>query len=519
MLRQQGAAVVSAVAPERAAPGRISVAAAAPAPVPAAPATAGWVWWALPVLLTAALGLYRASTIVLWWDELSTLDIARRPIGGILATARNVDAVHTSYYLFMHFWIDLFGSEPLVLRLPSVLAMCGATACTTAIGRRLFNRRVAVTASVIFALVPGVARYACEARSYGFVVLGSAAAFLLLLRALEQPGKRRWAAYGAILAATGALNLIALTALAGHAVALLTYAGPERRRDLLRPFALVVGLVLLVDSPIIVLGALEARSQLSDPAPVSLVDLPLTWQETGCSTAFSVLVLLALPLLATHRRRGCALTVLACATLPVLTLWAVSLSGLGFDAFARYLLFVLPAWSIALAAAVDRFPGAHPAAFLAMVTVTAGAVAHDQIVMHGELSHFDYDYPGLQVPAEDYPAAADVIEAEYRPGDAATFDASPHLDLGVNEYLPADEQLRDVFVARTDAQTDSLEPAYCASAPACLATAPDRLWMVESGGVAPFSTERVDWSLALLARYRVVEVWHVTGITLTLLER
>ena len=508
MLTQQGAAVVSA-APEGAARVR----------PPAA--TVAWVWWALPIALTAALGLYRASTIVLWWDEQSTIDVAKRPVGGILATARNVDAVHTFYYLFMHFWISAFGSAPLTLRLPSVLAMCGATACTTAIGLRLFNRRVAVTASVIFALIPGVSRYAEEARSYGFVVLGSAAAILLLLRALEKPEPRRWAVYGTVLAATGALNLIALTALSAHAVVVAVSADPgrARRRDLFKPFALVVALVLLVVTPIIIFGAIEAPTELGDPAPASFADLPLTWRETGCSTAFSLLVLLALPLLGAHRRRGPAFMILAWATLPVLTVWGVSMHGLGFDVYARYLLFVLPAWSIAVAAAVDRIPGVHRVAFLAIVGVAAGAVTHDQFVLHGQLSHFDYDYPGPRFPAEDYPAAASIVEAGFRPGDAATFDSSQHLYLGVNYYLPADEHLSDIFVARTDVQQNSLTPLYCPSAPACLAGGPERVWMFETGDYAPFSTERVDWSLALLVHYRIVEVWHVAGITVTLLQR
>ena len=107
---------------------------------------------------------------MLWWDELSTLDIARRPVAGILATAQHVDAVHSLYYVLMHFWMDLFGSSVLSVRLPSVLAMCGSTVCTAALAQRLFDRRVAITASFIFALVPGVDRYASEARSYGLVV-------------------------------------------------------------------------------------------------------------------------------------------------------------------------------------------------------------------------------------------------------------------------------------------------------------------------------------------------------------
>ncbi len=150
-----------------------------------------------------------------------------------------------------------------------------------------------------------------------------------------------------------------------------------------------------------------------------------------------------------------ALTVFSAAVLPVLLLWFVSLNGIGFGYFARYLLFVLPAWAMAVAAAVDRLKGPNPAACLAIVLVTGLAVAHDQVVLHGELSHFDYDYPGPSVVSEDYPAAASIIESRYRPGDEASFAASPHLDLGVDYYLPADEQLRDILVephGRTDRQ-------------------------------------------------------------------
>jgi len=475
--------------------------------------------WFLPVLLAFALGLYRCTSIVLWWDELSTLDIAERPVSNILTTARHVDAVHSFYYLFMHFWIAAFGHSILAVRLPSVLAMCGATVCTAMIAQRLFDRRVAVISATLFALIPGVARYATEARSYGFVVLGSAVAFLLLLRALEKSTRGRWVAYGAVLAVTGALNLIALTAVASHLVTVWLTARSRGRRSMFRPFLLVVFGVVVLESPIMIFGMMEARSQLGHLPDTSLSTLPTMWEETGCSTAFSVIVLLALPVLLTHRRRVAALTVFSAAVLPVLVLWFVSLNGIGFGYFARYLLFVLPAWAMAVAAAVDRLKGPNPAACLAIVLVTALAVAHDQVVLHTELSHFDYDYPGPSVVSEDYPAAADIIEARYRPGDAASFAGSPHLDLGVNYYLPADEQLRDIFTQQTDVQTDSLVPEFCTDTAACMAKAPDRVWMVESGDVVPYTTERVDWEFSLMMTYRIVEIWHVDGITLTLLER
>ena len=481
--------------------------------------------WLLPVLVTAVLGLWRAASIDLWWDELSTIDIARRPFSGIIATAGNVDAVHTVYYLFMHVWIILFGASPIAVRLPSVLAMCGATACTAVIAEKLFDKRIGLTAAMIFALIPGVARYAEEARSYGFVVLGASAAFLLLLRALEQPSSRRWKLYGAMLALTGALNLIALMAVAGHGVAVLTKARAERderaarRRDYLKPFTLAVGVAVLIDLPVIIFGAFEADNQLGDLSRATVSDLPSMWKDIGNSAPFSLLVLLALPLLLSHRKRGPELTILASATFPVIALWFVSLFGVGFDSFARYLLFVLPVWAIAIAVAVDRLWPRRRAALIAVILVTAVAVSYDQLQIHGHLSHFKYDYPGASVLPEDYSAAAAIVHANYKAGDAGTFGQSVHIELGVNEYLPADEQLSDIFTQRTDAQENSLTPTYCTNTEACVDKAPDRVWMLETGFVAPYAVERTDWALALMLQYRTVQVWHVWGVTVTLLER
>jgi mannosyltransferase len=474
--------------------------------------------WLLPVLLTAALGLYRSTTIVLWWDELSTLDVARRPLSKILATATHVDAVHSVYYVFMHFWMLLFGSSVLSVRLPSVLAMCGATVCTAVIARRLFDRRVALTSATIFALIPGVARYASETRSYALVVLGSALALIALLRALERPSRGRWALYGILLCVTGALNLIALTALATHLVVVML-SKPSGRRAALRSFAVVVGCALLLVTPILVAGVSEASAQLG-PLPKALFSsLPVMWQETGCSTAFSVLVVFTLPLLLGHRRRVPAMVILAAAVLPVLVLWLVSINSMGFNYFARYLLFVLPAWSIAVAAALDRVKGMPTLAFAASVLLTVGVVAHDQIVLHGTLSHFEYDYPGNSVAAEDYPAAAAIVEQNYRPGDAASFSASPHLDLGLNYYLPADEHLDDIFVQRTDYQTNSLTPQFCLDTAACVAHAPARLWVFQSPNDPDYGIEPVGWVFTIDYLYQRVDVWNVPGITVSLLER
>lgn len=520
MLTQQGALVPSA---RRATPlPRVLTRPPAPPAPPAKPSRCRQLLalvtapWFVPVLVTAALGLYRSASIVLWWDELSTIDIIRRPVSGIILTARHVDAVHTCYYLFMHCWTLLFGFSAFAIRLPSVLAMCGATACTALIAQRLFGRRVAYTAAALISIAPGIDRYASEARSYGMVVLGSTVALLFLLRALEQPSRRRWIAYAALVAVTGALNLIALTALAAHALIVLI---SRRERATLKAFAASVGAALLVVAPVAVFGMIEAGSQLGALPKYTLASLPMMWQETSCSTSFSVIVALALPIVLTHRKKASAAAVVGSAALPIISLWIISVNSMGFAFFARYLLFVLPAWSIAVAAAVDRFRDVHAAVFVAVIALTAVAVTHDQVVLHGPLSHFKYDYPGPDVRAEDYPAAAAVVAAHYQPGDEASFATSVHLDLGVNYYLPADEQLKDIFIEESDAQTESLIPGYCTDTVACAAKAPNRVWLIESGDGPSYATERADWAYALQYLYRPLDVWHVQGITLTLLQR
>jgi mannosyltransferase len=324
--------------------------------------------------------------------------------------------------------------------------------------------------------------------------------------------------YAVLVAVTGALNLIALIALCAHLVVVLV-SRPSGRRRALKAFGLAAAGALAALSPIIVYGAREAGAQLGHLPSASFTSLPSIWEQAGCSSVFSLIVLLALPLLLEHRRRTSAIAVVSAAVLPVLVLWIVSVNSLGFSYFSRYLLFVLPAWAIAVAAAVDRFKGVPPVAFTAVVLATALAVTHDQIVLHGTLSHFEYDYPGPSVSGEDYPAAAAVIEENYEPGDAASFAVAPHLQLGIDYYLPRDEQLRDVFEERTSAQTDSLLPESCASMARCVAKPPARVWLVESGDVLAFSTEQVDRAFTLDYLYRRVRIWQVSGITLTLLER
>ncbi|QQM46251.1 glycosyltransferase family 39 protein [Streptomyces liliifuscus] len=216
----------------------------------------------LPVLLSTLLGLWgirRDGTV--WHDEAATLGLASRSLPDLWQTLGNIDAVHGAYYLLMHGLFGLFGTDLLVLRLPSVLAGALAAAGVTALGARLSGTRVGILAGLSFALLPAVQRYSQEGRSYSLVcalvvwatyflvsaVLGCRAPVIAGRRSPMAP----WIAYGALMLAACILHQFAALALVAHAFAL-----PNHVR---RPWACTALLVVAGFAPIAALGIAQSE--------------------------------------------------------------------------------------------------------------------------------------------------------------------------------------------------------------------------------------------------------------------
>ena len=200
-----------------------------------------------------------------WWgiardnsmgnDEVATRWAALLPLRELAHLLGNVDAVHGLYYLLMHGWVAL-GSSPVVLRIPSVIAMAVAAVLMVIIGRRLTGSGWAgLFAGLIMALTPSISFYAQTARSYAMVfacVLGSTLALMYALEAeaAGRSSRRRWLAYAGPVALGGYLNEMSLLVLAAHAVTVLLarYGQPAVERWLWAAgggAALVAPLVLL----------------------------------------------------------------------------------------------------------------------------------------------------------------------------------------------------------------------------------------------------------------------------------
>ncbi|AUG79258.1 hypothetical protein CFP65_4511 [Kitasatospora sp. MMS16-BH015] len=473
--------------------------------------------WLLPGLLALLLGLYRIDTPELWRDEISSWSAAARPLPELFAMLGNVDASSGTYYVLLHLWSALFGDSTLSLRLPSALAMGGAAGLTALATRRWYGSAPAgLAAGLLFAVCPSVSAYAQEVRAYALVTCAAAGATLCLLRALDRPAFGRWAWYGGCTVAAGALHLVSLTGLIGHAVVVALVAWPARQPwRLVRQWALTVTVTVLPLVPLALLGRRQSDRQLGwIPAPTldalrtfgpSLVGGWHVWH------AFEVLTVLALLLV--HRR---ALGPLAMAALPALAVWAYSHGSTSYF-LDRYLLFTLPAWAMLAAGclATRRGPAAWVRVLLALalgVTVLLLGVP-EQRRNRQEIAHSAVDFRG----------AAQVIAAGYRPGDGivalAGWDAWRMIGPGVAYYLPARVRPYPFLLAETAVRADDLYPVPCPDPAACIG-AVTRAWVVTIGpGNDPYANLPADQTAALRSVFTPVEISHPRMLTVSLLRR
>jgi len=139
----------------------------------------------------------------LWLDEALTVDIANRPVGGLLAALRH-DGSPPLYYLILHVWIKVFGDGDIAVRaLSGVLSVLTLPVAWIA-GRRVglvaqsfgnagerTPRRVALATFLLFVSSPYAIRYGSETRMYSMVVLVVLLFGLALLGALERGGRVR----------------------------------------------------------------------------------------------------------------------------------------------------------------------------------------------------------------------------------------------------------------------------------------------------------------------------------------
>jgi mannosyltransferase len=401
--------------------------------------------WSAPVLWTIALGLWGLSRQhSVWRDEAATWQVARRSTADILHMLAQVDIVHGAYYLLMHGLFTCFGPGTTTLRLPSVLAMAGAAACVTVIGRRLAGPWAGLGAGLVFGMLPAVQFHLQEGRPYALITAGAGLATLLLVTVLQRGragGGALWGAYGGLILVCGLLNWLSLLLVPAHAATLAWTRAPRATWTRWAAASAVAAAGVL---PLILFSRRQSEQ-------VSWIP-PLTWHMLiGPAVLLTIGGLGAL----LDRPRAGRLS-LAAVALPLLAVPQLGLLGLCLIRplfLDRYVLFSMLGLALligaALSAAVRTVRPGFPRTASWLVPVLVG-VATVALLPHSLAKRS----PASRV--DDVLAAAVQVRHLKRPGDAVLFAPSARRDTAL--VSPEDfAGLRDIALVRSPVASGTLK--------------------------------------------------------------
>ena len=159
----------------------------------------------LIIILSLTLRLYGLyKPFGLWYDEGWSYYIAKQSFPlGILDKVYNEELTPPFYFISLHFWMELFGKNQLVLRFLSVLYGILFIPVAYLAGKELNSRKTGFILALLSGINSFLIYYSQEVRNYAPAALFSALTFLFLLKIKNKPDKINFA--GLIFAHIGIL--------------------------------------------------------------------------------------------------------------------------------------------------------------------------------------------------------------------------------------------------------------------------------------------------------------------------
>ncbi len=342
------------------------------------------------------------------------------------ATASDVHP--PGYLLLLHFWMQAFGTDVALLRLPSEIAGLLAVPALYLLGASLYGRTVGLFAALLGAFSPLWIWHAQEVRMYPFLLLFCIVSTYGLVQALEH---RRWWGWPILFAGSVIalyMQYFAIFVLFAQGIFVVLHWRHYTWRQLLT-WVTTMALAALVFLPW-ALFVLHTPSGGSDPSlqkpnlytPLIILvgflfgylSTPLTSQLLA---AWPLLVLVALGLTifaGRMTRRGSLAWLLF--LVPVAIPYLVSLTIRPFIA-ERYLIVATPALYILLAVAFARLRRGLPRLAVAALTIAA-------LLLSLGVAETSAANPNQ----EDYRSVVDYINAHAHPGDIVALDSAFNQD-------------------------------------------------------------------------------------------
>lgn len=134
----------------------------------------------------------------LWLDEATSVLAAKMSITDLFIKFLPADFHPPLYYLLLKFWVSIFGSSEIALRIPSIIFGLGIVWTTYLISKKLFDKKVGLISALLASTSGLLIYYSQEARMYMM------AAFLVSL-AIYLFTKKKWFWFSLV------LPLIAMT--------------------------------------------------------------------------------------------------------------------------------------------------------------------------------------------------------------------------------------------------------------------------------------------------------------------
>jgi len=144
--------------------------------------------------VAALLRFYRLELDGLWYDTASSISTASNPSLGEVIEATKAEIQFPLYFLILHFWLKVNGSEFWVRTL-SVLLGLGTIGMVYVTGKAFFSKRVGLLAAALAAVSSYQLYYSRYPRSYILLALLTMASVYLLRQAFVDRRRGWWIAY------------------------------------------------------------------------------------------------------------------------------------------------------------------------------------------------------------------------------------------------------------------------------------------------------------------------------------
>lgn len=411
---------------------------------------------ALLAIVVSAAGAARPS---LWFDEAATISAGTRSVPDLWRMLGHIDAVHGVYYLVMHGWFTVFPATEFMSRLSSSIAVGGAAAGVVVLGRQLSTRQAAVTAGLVFAIVPRVTWAGMETRSYALTMAAAVwlTVFCVLAARRDRPFPGRtalWCCYFALLVIATLLNVFLVLIIPVHAVVVGVCAG----RRALRNWAVAAAVAVATATPFLMFTQTQLF-QVRWISPLQAGTVIKIVQDQYFDRAVPFAVLAGILVLAGMRTsiRQSRVVVIAVAWIAIPTVALLMYSALRHPIYyPRYLSFTAPAMALLLGQFIAAV-GRNRVGIAAILTAMTVAATPNYLAQRGPYAKEHMDYSQV----------ADVIERYAAPGDCLVLDNSTTWKPGPIRPLlaarpAAYQKLHDYGRGRTAIQRNMLWDSHIA---------------------------------------------------------